>query len=109
MAGLGLGVWMGATENFALAPVHAHTNLLGWVSMLLYGLFYRVVPQATQGSLPMAHFVMSLVGLVIMLPSLAFYLMGNKAAAVPLAVASVAVFAGMVIFAVIVFRATSRK
>ena len=28
--GVGLGIWMGSREDFALAPVHAHINLVGW-------------------------------------------------------------------------------
>ena len=46
LAGVSLGYWMGMTEQFGLMPVHAHINLLGWVSMFLYGLFYRAVPAA---------------------------------------------------------------
>ena len=53
--GVSLGYWMGATHNFIVSPVHAHINLLGWVSMFLYGLFYRVFPEAAQGWLPKAH------------------------------------------------------
>lgn len=32
-----LGGYMGATENSALAPVHAHVALLGWASLALAG------------------------------------------------------------------------
>ena len=35
LIGVGMGYVMGATQNFAGAPVHAHINLLGWVSMFL--------------------------------------------------------------------------
>jgi hypothetical protein len=109
LCGMGLGVWMGMTENFTLTPVHAHINLLGWVSMLLYGLFYRVVPQAAQGALPAVHFWLSLLGLLAMIPTLALFLLGNPAFAMPLGLASLAVWAGMLLFAVIVFKATRRN
>ena len=46
LVGMGLGIGMGISQNFQLQPVHAHINLLGWVSMTLYGLVYRVVPKA---------------------------------------------------------------
>ena len=36
--GIGLGVYMGASGDHSLFPVHAHINLLGWVSMALIGL-----------------------------------------------------------------------
>lgn len=42
LSGMALGIYMGARQDFALAPVHAHLNLVGWVSMALFGLAYRV-------------------------------------------------------------------
>ena len=39
---------MGATEDFTLAPAHAHLNLIGWVTMALYGTFYALAPRAPQ-------------------------------------------------------------
>ena len=43
LAGMSLGIWMGMNEDFTLAPVHAHINLLGWVTLALYGLYHRSV------------------------------------------------------------------
>ena len=42
-----LGIWMGMHEDFTLAPVHAHINLLGWVTLALYGLYHRGVERAS--------------------------------------------------------------
>ena len=106
LGGMGLGVWMGATENFTLRSVHAHINLLGWVSMLIYGLIYRVVPRAAEGRLPVVHFWLSLLSLIAMIPTLALFLLGNAAMAMPLGLASIGLWAGMLVFAVIVFKAT---
>jgi hypothetical protein len=33
------GILMAIAQDFTLAPAHAHLNLLGWVTMALYGLF----------------------------------------------------------------------
>ena len=41
LAGVAMGLSMGATHDYALRPVHAHTNLVGWVSIALFGLTYR--------------------------------------------------------------------
>ncbi len=41
LVGMCLGIWMGLNQDFTLAPVHAHTNLLGWVTLSLYGLYHR--------------------------------------------------------------------
>jgi hypothetical protein len=41
LGGMGLGIFMGLAQDFTLAPAHAHLNLLGWVTMALYGLYHR--------------------------------------------------------------------
>ena len=43
-----LGLYMGMTEKFTQVPVHAHLNMLGWVSMALFGLIYVAFPAAGQ-------------------------------------------------------------
>jgi hypothetical protein len=37
-----IGLVMGITHNFMFTSVHAHLNLLGWVSMALFILFIRL-------------------------------------------------------------------
>jgi hypothetical protein len=44
ITGMGLGIHMAASEDHSLAPAHAHLNLLGWVTMMLYGLYHRYAP-----------------------------------------------------------------
>ncbi|HSC48491.1 MAG TPA: cytochrome-c oxidase [Gammaproteobacteria bacterium] len=58
LVGATAGVFMGATEQFQFAPVHAHINLLGWVSMALAGLIYHFYPRAGGSKLGVAHFWM---------------------------------------------------
>lgn len=38
LVGMCGGIFMAATQDFTLAPAHAHLNLLGWVTLALYGL-----------------------------------------------------------------------
>ncbi|MBC6983683.1 cytochrome-c oxidase [Caulobacter sp. 17J80-11] len=109
LTGMTLGVYMGATQNFTLSPVHAHINLLGWVSMVLYGLFYRAFPQAGQTKLAVVHFWVAVLGFLIMVPSLAAEILGHTEVAPVLGVASVVVLLSMAIFVVVVFKATSAK
>lgn len=56
LVGAALGVYMGATRAFQFAPVHAHLNLLGWVTMALAGLIYDRFPQAGGSRLGTVHF-----------------------------------------------------
>jgi hypothetical protein len=45
VTGVALGMHMGLAGDHSLAPVHAHLNLLGWASLALFGLAYRVYPE----------------------------------------------------------------
>ena len=51
VAAVSLGVAMGGSHDFRLKTVHVHANLLGWVSMTLMGLVYRVFPSAAASRL----------------------------------------------------------
>lgn len=106
LVGMGLGVMMGKSEDFTLAPAHAHINLLGWVSMTLYALIYRAVPRAAQGVLPVIHFWLNLLAYLFMIPVLVMFLLGNKDMAPLLGIASIAMWVSMLLFAIIVWRAT---
>lgn len=111
--GVGMGYWMGATEQFTASPVHAHINLLGWVSMALYGLFYRVQASAARGWLPNVHFWVALIGLLIFMPALAAKLLGGPdlqaAANLGLIVGPSLTLLSMILFVGIVFRATGPR
>ncbi|WP_232695733.1 cytochrome-c oxidase [Brevibacillus daliensis] len=65
-----LGVYMGMTKSFQYASVHAHLNLLGWVSLALVGLIYHMYPQAARTKLASWHFWLHNLGLPIMQGSL---------------------------------------
>lgn len=111
--GVSLGYWMGMTHNFIVSPVHAHINLLGWVSMFLYGLFYRAFPEAAQGWPAKAHLVLAAVGLPLMMTGLTIQLLQVQSlmgVVPPLMISGpTMVVLGMAVFAVIVFRATDGK
>lgn len=109
LIGMALGVWMGANQDFTLRPVHAHINLLGFASMMLFGLFYRAVPEAARGWLPMAHFVLSVVGFLILMPVLALVLLERPVFMPLMPVSEIMLVASMLLFVVIVFRHTSGK
>lgn len=56
IAGMSLGAAMGATHQFALAPVHAHLNLLGWTLLALIGLILARFPHLGETRLALAFF-----------------------------------------------------
>lgn len=109
LVGMALGVWMGANENFTLRPVHAHINLLGFASMMLFGLFYRAFPAAGRGWMPMAHFVLSVVGFLILMPSLTLMLLARPLFMPGMIASEIMLVASIALFVVIVFKATMAK
>jgi len=44
LIGMLAGIAMGVLQDFALAPAHAHLNLVGGVLLFMFGLYYRLVP-----------------------------------------------------------------
>ncbi|MDQ3126524.1 MAG: hypothetical protein M3Q74_13095 [Pseudomonadota bacterium] len=113
LIGVSIGYYMGASHNFAASPVHAHINLLGWVSMFLYGLFYRALPEAAQGWLPKVHLGLAVLGFLIFMPALAIQLLAVQSlmslAPIGLIVGPTLVLLGMIVFAAIVFMATGKS
>lgn len=57
--GVALAIYMAIVHDFQLAPVHAHANLVGFVSMTLFGLAYRVLPELKGRRLAKLHFALS--------------------------------------------------
>ncbi|HYC67500.1 hypothetical protein [Brevundimonas sp.] len=109
LVGMSLGVWMGANENFVLRPVHAHINLLGFASMMLFGLFYRAFPAAARGWLPMVHFTLSVLGFLILMPSLTLMFLGKPFFLPGMIASEIMLVGSMLLFVIIVFMATMKK
>ena len=54
--GMTLGVGMGMSHNFLFRSVHAHVNLLGWVSLALAALVFHVFPETARTRLATVWF-----------------------------------------------------
>ncbi len=104
IVGITLGIGMGATENFALMPVHAHINLLGWATMALAGLIYSVFPAAGNSRLGKLHFWLANLSLPVMAIALAFVLTGHTQAVPILAASEIVAALGVLAFAANIFR-----
>lgn len=105
--GVGFGVVMGATHDFSMAPVHAHINLLGWVTLGLVGVLYAVRPEFAATRLARAHFVLHNLALPVMIVALFFELRGEQAAGPVLGMSSLAMAAAVLCLALNVWRVTS--
>ena len=101
--GVMLGVAMGASGDHSLFPVHAHINLLGWVSMALFGLIGTVHPSITEERVAAAQFWMHNVGVPVMLVALTLRIKGFPSAEPLIGVASIVVGCSVLLFAWLVF------
>lgn len=98
--GAALGLIMGITQKFALAPVHAHLLLLGWASLALAGIVYHLYPGAATTRLARLHFWLHNLGLPVFMVSLGLLLSGNEGALPFVATGATVVLAGLILFAV---------
>jgi hypothetical protein len=109
IAGMIWGMIMGNSENFILAPAHAHLNLLGWVTMAIYGTFYALTRDTLAPRLAWTNFVLAVLGVVVMIPSLACYLSGRPQYGAGIAVGSVLCFLALLVFGISVARELMRS
>lgn len=108
VAGVLMGIAMAATHSYDLRPLHAHVNLLGWVSMALFGLFHRAYPAASGSKLAKAHAWIYVPAVTVQMVTLGIYLHGNPGIEPVLAAASMAVGVAVLCFAVLVWQHTGR-
>jgi hypothetical protein len=99
------GMRMGASEDFTMMPAHAHLNLLGWVTMALYGSFYALTHASLKPRLAWTNFALAAIGVVILIPSLSLYLPAHDTKYVPgIIIGEVATLLSLLVFAVSVYR-----
>ena len=106
IAGVSLGVFMGASGDHAMFPVHAHLNLLGWVTLSLFGLFYRAWPAAAKTRLAKVHFGLYVPAHFVQMVLLAALYRGNPGVEPALGAVSVLVGIAIICFAVVVWKHT---
>ncbi|MEM5383310.1 hypothetical protein VSR68_06855 [Paraburkholderia phymatum] len=102
-AAVALGIVMGASGDHTLTAVHAHLNLLGWVTMVLFALIGMAHPAIAEGRVATAQFWLHNIGVPVMLGALALRLKGYTAAEPVIGLASVVVGISVVLFAWLVF------
>jgi cbb3-type cytochrome oxidase subunit 1 len=103
IAGVLLGLEMGMRQNFALAPVHAHVNLLGWATLALVGTIYHLYPEAAQTRLARIHFWLHNLALPVFMVSLARLLTGDESMNPVIGISATAVVVSLIVFAANVF------
>jgi hypothetical protein len=105
------GMHMGATQDFVQMPSHAHLNLIGWVTMALYGTFYALSRETMSPRWAWINFLISTTGGLIMVPSLAVFLASGRDPKYVafMSVGEMLTGLGMLTFIISVFRELFRK
>lgn len=109
VVGLALGLQMSIGHTRTLVSVHAHVTLMGWVSMALFGVAYRLWPRLDAGVLPRVHFWLFALGSAVAMLGVTLLETRPSPIAEPLAaVGSMAAGLGALCFAAQVLRSDLR-
>ena len=104
LVGMLAGIAMGIEQDFALAPAHAHLNLVGGVMLFIFGLYYRLVPAAGNSALAKLQGWLHIVGAILFPAGVTIVILRGAAfIAVPV-VGSLFALAATALFAAIVLR-----
>ena len=101
LVGMALGIHMGIAHDFAAAPVHAHVNLVGWVTLALYGLVHRAYPAMATSRLAWIQFGLAEVGAIVFPIGIAISIFHEKPLVAILG--SLAVILALALFLVMAF------
>ena len=104
VAGMAWGIQMAMSQDHTAMPAHAHLNLLGWVSLFLIGIYYRLHPALDGARAALAQVGIWIAGTVVMTVGIGL-VHGGVAIGEPLAaVGSLIVLVGMLTFGWLLFR-----
>jgi cbb3-type cytochrome oxidase subunit 1 len=104
IAGMAMGIGMAVSQNHSIMPAHAHLNLLGWVSLFLFGIYYERRPSLDSSRLALVQVSIWSLGTVVLTAAVAAIHLGYTAADPVAGIASLALLGSMLLFAYVVFR-----
>jgi hypothetical protein len=104
IAGMIWGIVMGVSQDHATLPAHAHLNLLGWVSLFLFGVYYHLHPAVDRSALASLQVWIWIAGTIIMTIGVGLVHSGHEIGDPIAAVSSLLVLVDMLIFGWLVFR-----
>lgn len=108
LAGMSWGIVMAMSQDHSSMPAHAHLNLLGWVSLFLFGIFYRLYPALEISRLALAQVWIWIIGTISLTVGVAMLHAGNKAGEPFAGIGSFVVLGDMVLFGWLVMRSERR-
>jgi putative Mn2+ efflux pump MntP len=104
IAGMIWGIVMGISQDHSTLPAHAHLNLLGWVSLFLFGIYYRLHPAIDSSRLASLQVGIWIIVTIILTIGVALVHSGHSIGEPIAAVSSLLVLADMLFFGWLVMR-----
>jgi hypothetical protein len=104
IAGMIWGIVMGISQDHSTLPAHAHLNLLGWVSLFLFGIYYHLHPAIDRSRLAFLQVWVWIVGTIILTIGVGLVHSGHQIGDPIAAVSSLVVLADTLLFGALVFR-----
>ncbi len=107
--GMAFGIHMGIKQDFTLMPAHAHLNVVGWLSITLYGLVLARFPAIAASRLARVQGVVAHLGLLIFVPGIAIAIISNHEMEIFAILGSLVVLLGGLLFVPLVWLATAQR
>lgn len=97
------GTWLGASNHLQYANAHAHTNLLGFVSSVLFGFMYLTYPTMQKSRLALPQLLLFEVGTVLLV--IGKYYVGDGVDIPPLLIGgSLLIIVGVILMLVLFWK-----
>ena len=106
VAGMIWGIVMGISQDHSTFPAHAHLNLLGWVSLFLFGIYYHLHPAIDRGRLAFVQVWVWIAATIILTVGVGLLYSGLEIGHEIAAAGSLVILADMVLFGWLVYRRT---
>jgi FtsH-binding integral membrane protein len=104
IAGMIWGIVMAASGDHSAMPAHAHLNLLGWVSLFLFGIFYHLHPAVDRSRTAIVQVAIWIVATLILTIGVALIYAGQTVGEAVATAGALLVLADMLLFGWLVIR-----
>ena len=104
VVGMIWGIIMAISEDHSALPAHAHLNLLGWGSLFLFGIYYRLHPSLEHAKIASMQVWAWIVGTIMLVIGVGLVHTGHPVGDPMAAIGSFVVLFGMLLFGWLVFQ-----
>jgi hypothetical protein len=104
IVGMIWGIAMGISEDHSTFPAHAHLNLLGWVSLFLFGIYYHLHPSLDTNRLASVQVWIWVAATIVLSIGVALVHSGRTVGDPIAAVSSLLILADTLLFGWLVYR-----